>query len=120
MNEIMPESEVLDNEYTDFWSLGGFVEYTAFSKKLVHLSFPLCIVMGEVEMDNRTGDAELGESDFFLIEPSALLEINLNKYMRFNTGADYRIAGDMTYRNFDQGDISGFTGYVGLKFGLFD
>ncbi len=120
INQIMPQSEVVPNIYMDYWSLGGFVEYTAWSKKLVHLSFPLFIGFGEVEMDNEPDNLELGEAYLFLVEPSALLEVNLHKYVRFNVGAGYRIVGDMTYRNFDQSDISGFTGYVGLKIGLFD
>ncbi len=70
-------------------------------------------------MDNESGDAGLGESTFFQIEPSALLEINLHKNVRFNIGAGYRFAGQMEYRNFNQSDISGLIGYVGLKFGLF-
>lgn len=120
VNEIMPQSEVLSNVYMDYWSLGGFVEYTAWSKKLMHISFPLYIGVGEVQMDNESGEARLGEANFFQIEPSAMLELNVHKNVRFNLGAGYRIAGDMTYRNFDQSDISGLTGYVGLKIGLFD
>lgn len=70
-------------------------------------------------MDNENGDAGLGEANFFQIEPSALLEVNLHKYVRFNIGAGYRFVGQMSYRNLNQSDISGLTGYVGLKFGLF-
>lgn len=120
MNEIRPVSELLNNVYMDYWALGGFIAYTAWSKKLVHVSFPLYVGMGEVEMDNEAGEARLGEANFFQIEPSALLEINLHKFVRFNLGAGYRMVGEMTYRNFNQNDISGFTGYVGLKVGLFD
>lgn len=120
VNEINPVSELLTHVYMDYWSLGGFLEYTAWSKKLVHLSFPLYVGFGEVEMDNEAGEARLGEARFFQIEPSALLELNVHKNVRFNLGAGYRIVGDMTYRNFDQSDISGLTGYIGLKIGLFD
>lgn len=119
LNEINPESETLQNVYMDYWSVGGFVEYTLMPKKMFHVTFPLFIGYGEVQMDNEEGEAGLGEANFFQIEPSALLEVNLHKYVRFNLGAGYRFVGDMEYRNFDQSDISGFTGYVGLKFGLF-
>lgn len=119
LNDIKPESETVPNVYMDYWSFGGFAEYTLLSKKLVHLTFPLYVGFGEVQMDNEIGDAGLGEANFFAIEPSALLEINLHKYVRFNVGAGYRFVGEMKYRNFNQSDISGFTGYVGLKFGLF-
>lgn len=119
INDINPESENLPNIYMDYWSVGGFAEYTLLAKKLVHLTFPLYLGYGEVQMDNEIGDVGLGEANFFQIEPSALLEINLHKNIRFNLGAGYRIVGQMNYRNFDQSDLSGFTGYAGLKFGLF-
>lgn len=119
LNQIRPQSETIQNIYMDYWTVGGFAEYILFSKKVVHLTFPLYVGYGEVEMDNEIGDAGLGEANFFQIEPSALLEVNLHKYVRFNIGAGYRFVGQMNYRNFNQSDISGLTGYVGLKFGLF-
>ena len=120
LNEINPESETIQNVYMDYWSAGGFAEYTLLSKKVFHMTFPLYFGYGEVEMDNENGGAGLGEATFFQIEPFALLEINLHKYARLNLGAGYRFVGQMNYRNFDQADISGLTGYVGLKFGLFN
>lgn len=115
VNEIMPQPNV----YMDYWMAGGFMEYTLFAKKLIHFTFPLFIGYGEVEMDDERGNPGLGEANFFQIEPSASLEINLHRYMRLNIGTGYRFVGPMNYRNFDQSDISGLTGYLGLKFGLF-
>lgn len=119
INEIKPESETLPNIYMDYWTVGGFAEYTLLSKNLVHLTFPLFIGYGEVEMDNNAGDVGLGEANFFQIEPSALLEVNLHKYVRLNLGAGYRFVGQMDYRNMNESDLSGLTCHVGLKFGLF-
>lgn len=119
LNQINPESEILANVYMDYWSAGGFVEYTLLQKKIFHLSLPLYIGYGEVQMDNENGNTGLGESNFFQIEPGALLEINLHKNLRFNIGAGYRFVGDMEYRNLNQSNISGITGYIGLKFGIF-
>jgi len=119
LNEIRPQSETLSNIYMDYWTVGGFAEYTLFSKKVFHLTLPFYAGFGEVQMDDDDGDAGLGEANFFQVEPSALLEINLHKYVRFNIGAGYRFVGQMNYRNFNQTDISGLTGYVGLKLGLF-
>ncbi len=119
LNEIRPQSETNQNVYMDYKTIGGFAEYTLFSKKVAHLTLPLYIGYGEVQMDNENGDAGLGEAKFFQIEPSSLLEVNLHKYIRFNIGAGYRFVGQMNYRNFNQSDISGLTGYVGLKFGIF-
>lgn len=119
MNEIYPASETLPNVYMDYWSSGGFIEYTVLSNNLIHFTFPLIFGYGEVQMDNENGDAGLGEQNFFKVEPSALLEINFNKYFRFNLGAGYRILNQMNYRNFNQSDISGLTGYFGIKIGKF-
>lgn len=118
-NEINPGSETVPGVYMDYRTVGGFTEYTLLSKRVVHLTFPLYIGYGEVQMDNEAGEAGLGEANFFQIEPSALLEVNLHKYVRFNLGVGYRFVGEMEYRNFNQSDISGLTGYAGLKFGLF-
>jgi len=119
LNRPIPVSETVKNVYLDYWSVGGFTEYTLFSKNIFHLTFPLYVGYGEVEMDNEEGYTELGEAKFFTVEPSAKLEVNLYKNLRFNLGTGYRFVGDMNYRNFNQSDISGLTGYIGLKFGLF-
>lgn len=119
MNEIYPQSETIPFIYMDYWSAGGFVEYTVWSKKLVHLTLPVSLGISEVQMDNSFGAAGLGEAKFFQVEPSAMLELNLHKYVRLNAGAGYRFVSNMNYRNFNQNDISGLTGYLGLKIGLF-
>lgn len=119
LNNIMPQSETLPNIYMDYWSAGGFVEYTVNASKVVHLTFPLYMGYGEVQMDNEMGDAGLGEANFFQVEPSALLEVNLHHLVNFNVGAGYRMVGNMSYRNFNQSDLSGITGYIGFKFNIF-
>ena len=119
LNNIMPQSETLPNIYMDYWSAGGFVEYTVNASKVVHLTFPLYFGYGEVQMDNEMGDAGLGEANFFQVEPSALLEVNLHRLVNFNVGAGYRMVGNMSYRNFNQSDLSGITGYIGFKFNIF-
>jgi hypothetical protein len=58
------------------------------------------------------------EVNFLLIEPSALLEINLLQNLRFNIGLGYRFAGDFNYGGLDQSDLSGFTAQAALKVGL--
>jgi hypothetical protein len=119
MNDFVPKSETMPGIYMDYWAAGGLLEYTLFANKVVHATFPLQIGMGEVQMDNESGDAGLGESNFFVIEPSALLEVNLHKYLRLNAGVGYRFVGDMTYRNLTQSEVSGLQFQVGLKLGLF-
>lgn len=119
LNEIVPLSETIPDIYMDYWSAGAMAEFTFNSNKLIHLSFPLFIGYGEVEMDNNLGNLALGEANFFQIEPSALMEINLNDFLRFNLGLSYRLVSKVEYRNLDQNDLSGLNGRVGLKVGLF-
>lgn len=119
LNEIEPSSEAVPNLYMDYWSVGGFAEYTLFTDRIVHLSIPLYIGYGEVEMDNDIGNVQLGESNFLQLEPSLLMEVHINPFVRLNLGASYRFIGSMEYRNFDQSDLSGITGYFGLKLGIF-
>ena len=105
-----------------YWSVGGFIEYTLYSKKMLHLTFPLYIGYAELEMDNDFEGDEFGdydESEFLEIEPSGLLEINLHKHIRFNLGAGYRFALPLEDESIGDLRISGFTTTVGLKFGLF-
>lgn len=119
LNDVFNESETIPGVYLDYWTVGGFIEYTLSSKRIFHLTFPLYLGYGEVEMDNEFGSAGLGETNFLQIEPAALLELNLHKFVRFNLGAGYRFVGEMNYRNFNESDISGLTAYFGLKLGLF-
>ncbi len=119
LNQIKPQSETLPNIYMDYWSVGGFAEITLFSDRIVHLALPIYLGTGEVQMDNEEGKLNLGEARFTQFEPSLLLEVNLHKYLRVNLGTGYRLISDMRYRNFNQNHISGFTGYMGLKVGLF-
>lgn len=121
VNHIYPVSETLPNIYMDFWSAGVFLEYTLWSKKMLHLTFPLFLGYGEVQMDGKGDDyyPDLDESNFFLVEPMAQMELNLHRNLRINAGAGYRWVSDMTYRNFNQSAISGLTISAGLKMGLF-
>ena len=117
--EIYPPNVNNTGAYEEYWTAGGFMEYTVLPKKLVHLTIPLFVGYGEVEMYPEQRNDRNEEGNFFQIEPSALLEINLNKFVRFNAGAGYRFIGKINNPMFDPSDFSGATGYLGLKIGLF-
>ena len=124
INDIMPKSEIDQNVYLHMNMFGGLLEYTLWSDKVVHLTFPIAIGAGKVEMERLDGvrgipNYPYGEKYFFSAEPSALVEINLHKYVRLNVGANYRFVGNMAYRNLNQTALSGLSGVIGLKFGLF-
>ena len=103
----------------DFRWAGGFVEYTLFADRKFHLTFPLVIGGAEIERDEESlGASQISEANFLLIEPSALLEINILQNLRFNIGLGYRFAGDFSYGGIDQSEISGLNTQAALKIGL--
>jgi hypothetical protein len=125
VNEIIPKSETDLSVYMDYKAWGGFVEYTVWSTQLVHLTFPLLIGGGAVEMDkkdNYSGSNQnpYGEQYFFSWEPSVFFEINLHRFVKLDAGIGYRMVNDMTYRNFNQSSLIGLTGSIGVKIGWFD
>lgn len=119
LNQVVPVSETVPGIYMDYQTAGGFVEYTLFSKKMVHFSFPLSIGWGEVQMDRENGPSDLGEANFLQVEPAALLELNLQKHVRFHIGASYRFVSKVNYRNFTEAELSGLNAFAGLRIGLF-
>ena len=126
INEFTPSAEVLRDTYLDLW-MGAFcLEYTWQPDRLFHLSFPLYVGGGELELDWKDSspfyalDPDFGEDYFFFIQPGAMLELNLTPFMRLYGGVLYRwVPGGVDYRGLDAADISGLAGVVGLKFGLF-
>jgi hypothetical protein len=126
VNEFTPSVEVLRDTYLDLWMGAFFLEYTWRPDRLVHLTFPLYVGGGELELDWKESspfysqDPDFGEDYFFFIQPGAMLELNLASFMRLYGGAVYRWApGGVDYRGLDAADISGLAGVLGLKFGLF-
>jgi hypothetical protein len=114
------------------------VEYTAKANSLIHLSFPLLI--GSISkinhsdpknrlplpmnafppsshgrMDHDKGHMNVGHKSLG-IQTGINLEMNVYKYVKIFTGINYRLAlGKNT-----EHQLSGISGNVGLKFGLFD
>lgn len=126
LGEIYPDAETDANVYHDLRMGGLMVEYTLNPDKLVHVSFPLQLGWGEVQADWREGSPNYGDDDlfgedsFFVIEPGAMLEVNLMPWARLQAGATYRlIPSGVEYRGLQAADLSGFAGMIGLRFGLF-
>lgn len=132
VNQIKPKSETVPDIYMDYWSVGGFAEYSMPLNELVTVRFPLYIGYGQVQMDSDDddywetgfddaglGDAGFGESNFVQIEPSVLLGFTINEFIRLEFGAGYRFVGSIEYRNMNQSDIRGLIGSAGLRIGRF-
>jgi hypothetical protein len=117
--EIYPISETLSNTYMDYWAAGGFIDYRIWTRNRFKLSAPVFLGFGEIQMDNESGTANLGESNFFQIEPTARLNLTITPNLGFDLGIGYRFISDVSYRNLTQSDIDGPTAYFGLTFKLF-
>lgn len=116
--DIRPEGNL---PLIDSYQAGGFIEYSPWSSSLVHLSFPLALGVMEIDTYSLTGPYDSLETHSLLLEPRALAEVNLHRYVRLNAGVGYRIMG----RPFQEvaavpEEGNALTFQVGLKFGLFN
>lgn len=107
---------------------GLYIEPVLFPKFPVHLSFPVLFGAGGisyVSRDNSENNNFVEDSEAFLIiEPSAEVELNLTRYIRFAVGASYRAP-----TSFDVGlsdapgvrasSVRGMSYSVSFKFGRF-
>jgi hypothetical protein len=124
-NENTPEGEDDDRFYLDEQWFGIRGEYILKPEKAVHLSFPLEVGVGELELDLKDSYEDLqvvipsGDVWFANLEPGVALEINLWKYMRLNITAGYRFVSDVTFRNLSEKDLMGFTFSSTIKIGIF-
>lgn len=98
------------------------------SKEVVHLSIPVIIGAGNLDVSDDNFFSSFSGSDakftvesskFFVIEPGALLELNVSKTFRLGLGAGYRFATGTDLINVQDSDLSGLTGIVSFKFGVF-
>lgn len=105
--------------------IGLRCEYSIKQSSAVHLSFPLEIGIGEIELDlkdsfeNQHITIPSGDVWFANIEPGVALEVNLLKYVKLNLSAGYRFVSDVSFRNLSEKDLMGFTYSAGFKVGLF-
>ena len=111
---------------------GVLLEFIAFPKKAVHLSFPVLIGAGGSSLGARTyvGQSDYYEegwatydfiesSGFFVLEPGVYVELNMTKFFRLSAGGTYRFVSGTTLQRITNKDLSGFTFSLALKFGSF-
>jgi hypothetical protein len=115
LNNVRPAGTELLTGYMDMRAGGVYFEYTLLNEKLVHLTFPLNIGYGEVQWGMDDDEISFGERNFFTVEPTALIEVNLHKYVKANLGGGYRWVSDFNYLNINANDLRGVIGQVGLK-----
>lgn len=114
------EGQLPSRANVDFSMGGGFVEYTLFSSKLIHFTFPLAVGVLEMEGDDYGSGVREGESTSVFFEPGAHLEFNIHKYARFFAGAGYRIMNNPSQeRGFIPRPENALNLQVGIKLGMF-
>jgi hypothetical protein len=110
----------MDMEYSGF-----IAEYIFMPASLVHYSAQLTIGGGSLDFSKvrvgSTGNNEIVDDVFFLVEPGMNVEINVVTFMRFQVGASYRFVSGIDNNNFGvtNADISGPSLNFGVKFGKF-
>ena len=97
---------------------GVHFEYTVWPLQKVHLTFPLSVGAGQLQITGNTS-AVTGSPNFIFAEPGMVIEANIHRYIKVGIGTTYRYTGSVTYGNLSSGDLSGFAAVISLKFGNF-
>jgi hypothetical protein len=99
---------------------GGWLEYTFSPLRLLHLSVGTLVGGGELALKFRDGGSYgSGRDGFFVVEPAAVAELNVAKFVRADLGVAYRwiVGADMP--GLSDSDVAGFSLVAVLKFGKF-
>jgi len=108
---------------TDDLSLGYgglLVGYTVRPHHLVHGTFGVLVGGGGVGSHARAGGASRAGNDaFFVLEPNATMEVNLVEHVRAGLGLSLRLVRGIDTDGLSNGDLSGVTGSMIVKFGKF-
>ena len=111
---------------------GLLLEYIAFPKKAVHLSFPVIIAAGGTSIGSKIVSDTLNQpydqwssydlvesSAFFLVEPGVHIDLNMVKFFQLSIGASYRFISGTNLERLNNSDLSDLTFNLALKFGKF-
>lgn len=106
---------------------GVLIGLTIAPRELIHISIPILLGAGAVEISDRDffvnnpADSEftVENSAFFVIEPGLELEFNITRYFRVGAGATYRHIAGTELVNVADEDLRGFSGMMSFRFGRF-
>ena len=97
---------------------GLMMGFNIWPKKVVHLSVPLFVGVGNLELEHNNAFVE--NSVFLVFEPGMLLEINVTPFMKIGLGGGYRLINGTNLRNpIEDGDLTNWSGNFTLAFGNF-
>lgn len=108
---------------------GIFLEYMVNLPKLVHLTFPVNIMVGGVKVEqditstnsinnnDKDDDITIESDGFVVLEPGLNLELNVSKYLILGGNVSYRYVSGANLKNISESDLSGLSFGVVVKFG---
>jgi hypothetical protein len=117
----------LGNYYHLQTGYGGLtIEPVLFSKKLIHVSFPVLLGVGASSLtresiyhENTYDESWLNPEMYFVARPGVNLEINLLRILRLDIGINYRFTSGYDLQNISTSNLNGWSGNIGLKLGWF-
>ncbi len=106
---------------------GILIGGTFFGKEIVHLSMPIMLGAGNLDVsDDNFFDQNFGETNFtiensafFVVEPGLQLEFNITSYLRVAGGATYRWLRGLDLENVSDDDLTGWGGVLSIRLGRF-
>jgi hypothetical protein len=106
---------------------GMTIEPVLFSKKLIHVTFPVLLGIGGTSLTSQSiydentyeEDAWLNPEMFFIARPGVNIEINLLRILRLDLGVNYRFTSGYDMQNVSSSMLNGWSGNIGLKLGWF-
>jgi hypothetical protein len=106
---------------------GMTIEPVFFSKKLVHVSFPVLLGVGGTSFTNQSlynentymEDSWMNPEMYFIARPGVNIEINLLRILRLDFGVNYRFTSGHDMQNATPSMLNGWSGNIGLKLGWF-
>jgi len=125
VNKIEANNDFLGlRPYLNFGYGGVELEYIIQSDKLLH--FTVCTLIGggavsyrEHLWDDSWDEWNSPNDAFFVLEPSAGVELNIISFFRVNAGVSYRFISGAEFDDLKNKDLAGVSAFLTLKFGKF-
>jgi len=107
--------------YLNFGYGGVELEYIAQSDRLIDFSVMTLIGGGAVgwKDDSIRSGMDPANDTFFVVEPSAQVNLNVTKYFRLSAGVSYRYISGVDSPAATNADLSGPSGVLTFRFGKF-
>ena len=105
---------------------GLLVGGTLFAKEIIHVSLPVFLGVGNLEVSDDDFFQGIGDTSFtvensvfFVLEPGLQLEFNITQYLRIAGGASYRWVQGLELLNVEDSQLTGVTGILSVRIGRF-